>query len=121
MKKCPNTDIKKCKAKSHATDALYCHLCGARLIDDNGNTNNNAQKPNSGLYGTSSQSSTSTASTNNYSDNDVDTSKLIKWLIAVLVIVGIIVLIVSFWQEIIHFIGAVIVIIIILAVIVSSN
>lgn len=28
MKKCPNQD---CKAKSHATGAIYCHLCGEML------------------------------------------------------------------------------------------
>lgn len=29
MKKCPNT---ACRAKSHAADAIYCHLCGEKLV-----------------------------------------------------------------------------------------
>lgn len=95
MKRCPNTAIKTCKVRTHADDALYCHLCGAKLVESIEEKKQNTT-------------------------NHVDHSKMIKWIIAIMVIIGVIALIITFWQQIVLFIGAVFVIIIILAVL-SSN
>ena len=123
MKRCPNTAIKTCKARTHADDALYCHLCGAKLVESIEEKKQNTTNPNSGSYSHGGYSSASTSPTSSHSgtDNDVDHSKMIKWIIAIMVIIGVIALIITFWQQIVHFIGAVFVIIIILAVLVSSN
>lgn len=78
MMYCPNT---KCKAKSHATDAMFCHLCGTKLIDDLENDKKKTTEPlvknNTPYYSTSNASSPTTAK---------GASRGEKWIMAILVI-----------------------------------
>lgn len=117
MKKCPNPI---CKSRSHAPDAIYCHLCGWKLVEKGKNGKESSHSQNSG-YGLREKSDTSTTGTSGYGDTDIDYAKLFKWILGIGAIVVVVALIVNFWEEIIHFIGAVIFIIIVISVIVSSN
>lgn len=59
---CPN---KKCKAKSQAEDATYCHLCGTMLVDDAKDDLNNPIKSSPPYSAPSTSSPAATKRTGN--------------------------------------------------------
>ena len=82
MKKCPNPN---CKSRSHATDAVFCHLCGAKLIEN-----------------LSKETQTTQEKTTNYSGgtDGISEGKILKTLLIIAAVGGLLFLCVHFWAQV---------------------